>query len=163
MTLDDFDHEEAKAGMPSQIKAQLDATAAKFKGYSNHIRLVRPDSCNNELWEDDVPRMRETISIPGVIDEVRGYVIAFSRMATRSVVRYPYLQTHGFDRSKISGTRPEGQTIQRVRIRASHSICLLFGADGAGLRCCHQKEALRTKCSASILQHENQNDIVTPK
>jgi hypothetical protein len=70
MSFDDSDYEDAKAGMPTQIQAQLDATAAKFGAYQNQTRLVLLDFYSNELWEDDVPPMMEVVCVPDGIDEV---------------------------------------------------------------------------------------------
>jgi hypothetical protein len=43
MAFDGFEHEEAIAGMSSQIQAQLDSAAVKFQGYTRQIRLVLLD------------------------------------------------------------------------------------------------------------------------
>jgi len=70
MSFDDPDFDEARAGMPAEIQAQLTAAAAKFSEYSNHLRLVLLDFYSNELWEDDVPPMMNAILVPDTVDEI---------------------------------------------------------------------------------------------
>ena len=70
MTFDDHAHEEAMSGMPLQVQVQIDAAAAKFDRYSEHVRLVLLDFFCTELSEDDVPPMMEKIVVPNSVDEV---------------------------------------------------------------------------------------------
>jgi hypothetical protein len=70
MTLEDTDDADARVGTSSEMKAQLEAAAAKFEGYSQCRRLVLLDFYGTNLWEDDIPVLLEGITIPIVIDEV---------------------------------------------------------------------------------------------
>ena len=70
MSFEDTDREEALSGLPSQIQTQLDSAAAKFGNYLTHVKLVLLDFYCEDLSEEDVPPMMETISMPDNIDEV---------------------------------------------------------------------------------------------
>lgn len=70
MGLDSSDREEAIEGVPAKIQEQLEAAAAKFRGYERHLRLVLLDFYSEDLWEDDIPPMMENILIPQSVDEI---------------------------------------------------------------------------------------------
>lgn len=70
MTLEDTDDADARVGTSTEMRAQLEAAAAKFEGYSHCQRLVLLDFYGTDLWEDDIPVLLEGIAVPTVIDEV---------------------------------------------------------------------------------------------
>jgi len=70
MALDASEREEAIAGVPLVIQEQLEAAAAKFRGYDKHLRLVLLDFYSEGLWEDDIPPMMENILVPESVDEI---------------------------------------------------------------------------------------------
>jgi hypothetical protein len=70
MALDGSEREEATAGVPLQLQEQLEAAAAKFRGYQKQLRLVLLDFYSEGLWEDDIPPMMENILIPESVDEI---------------------------------------------------------------------------------------------
>ncbi len=70
MALDDFDHEDAKAGTASETQSQLNAAATKFVAYLNDRKLVLLDFYGDELSEDDIPALWGGIFVPVEIDEI---------------------------------------------------------------------------------------------
>lgn len=94
MTLDSSEREEAVAGVPSHIQEQLEAAAAKFRGYEKQLKLVLLDFYSEDLWEDDIPPMMESILIPESVDEIwrtirnwvspDDYEVGYDRLVKRS-------------------------------------------------------------------------------
>ncbi len=70
ITLDGSEREEALAGIPLEIQEQVDAAAEKFRGYEMQLKLVLLDFYSEELREDDIPPMMESILIPDGVDEI---------------------------------------------------------------------------------------------
>jgi len=70
MRLDDFLDEDAKEGTASAMQKELDAASLKFDGYSDATRVVLLDFFGTELWEDDIPPLMCSLSIPVNIDEI---------------------------------------------------------------------------------------------
>jgi hypothetical protein len=70
MRLDSFLGEDAKAGTALAMQKELDAASLKFNGYSGMIRVVLLDFFGTELWEDDVPPLMGSLSVPVNIDEI---------------------------------------------------------------------------------------------
>lgn len=70
MRLYSFLDEDAKVGTASAMQKELDAASLKFDGYSDTTRVVLLDFFGTELWEEDIPPLMGSLSVPENIDEI---------------------------------------------------------------------------------------------
>jgi hypothetical protein len=69
-TFKDFLEDNAREGTASAIEKELSAAALKFVSYSDARRVVLLDFYGTKLWEQDIPPLMLTLTVPSNIDEV---------------------------------------------------------------------------------------------
>ncbi len=69
-TFEDFNRDEAIVGTAAAMERELAEAAIKFIGYEAARKVVLLDFYGNELCEEDIPPMLESIALPQTIDEI---------------------------------------------------------------------------------------------
>jgi hypothetical protein len=70
-TFEDFLFDDsAKTGTASAIEKELGEASPKFDGYPGARRVVLLDFYGTALWEDDIPPLMLSVTVPANIDEV---------------------------------------------------------------------------------------------
>lgn len=70
MNLGEWDPERALAGTAAALKEQLENASRKFLAHQDKRKVVLLDFFGDELTEDDIPPMIESIAVPPNIDEI---------------------------------------------------------------------------------------------
>lgn len=70
MSFEDFSDDSAKAGTASAMQEELAEASLKFDGYPDVGRVVLLDFYGTDFWEDDIPPLMATVTIPPNIDEI---------------------------------------------------------------------------------------------